>query len=1085
MRTRPISLVLLGGFRCCLPGGRPAQLKKRKARLLLAYLGCAPDKPVSREKLAALFWGDASDDHARQSLRQAIHALRQAWRGLPAEPLRVTGDTVTLQGSRVDVDVETFRRLAALNTTTALAGAAALYGGDLLDGMEADESPFDEWLATEREKLRALAVECLSKLLTHQLRNRQPRAAVATARRLLTIDASDERAHRALMRLFCDEGRYVAARRQYQACIDALARELDVRPSEETQALYRELLGNPRPRRVGHAEESDRRAGPRAIDPGDSMSLVGREGERAQLVDRLEQSAAGTGHAAFIQGEAGIGKSRLVEELIAEARRSKVRLLVGHAHESERILPFGPWVEAIDGAGLAADGSALADLPPSSIAVLSRLFPGLPGGSADEHAPGHYRRLFEALRVLLARTAAQRPLLVVLEDLQWADDMSLRLLAFLARRLGDLPVMIVGTAREEDLVATPNLRSVLEELDRLPRFRRLSLSPLSRSEICLLVRPFATAGPATAGLEEAAWSASEGNPFVAIETVRAIQDGTLHLETAGPRLANRVREAIHARLERLGPAATTAAETAAVIGRSFEFPLIAAVLSREHAEVAAAIDTLVRRRILRASGLYLEFSHDRIRDAIYTGLIPPRRAVLHAAIARALASLYATRLGPHFATLGMHAREAGLWRDAVWHFRNAAHEARRRFAFREAAEAVGEALTVLDYLEESPENLALAIDLRFEMRHALFALGELSASTVVLSEAETRARAIDDAGRLGWCHALTSIDHLMRGDLLSARPAWLAACAEASRSGDGRLTVATNLFGGMILCAAGEYRTAIEHLQRAAEILSVDSTRDFVGWAGSPIVMAHAYLAMCLGHLGEFEDGLAHGRQAVAIADERHQPASSVFARLALGGVHLVRGEIEAAASSLERAFDLADEWEVRALQPQVARDLGLCRALAGATAEGVRLVERALTEARSIRLHMPNLLNRLAQAYTVDGRLQQAAEVAPQALATARQHGQRGHEAWALLLLGEICARGGGPVTEARLRYGEAASLAQTLGMRPIVAHCHAGIGMLCQRSSRWAETDERFSTATAMYREMGMTYWLEKAKTEMRELR
>jgi tetratricopeptide (TPR) repeat protein len=625
------------------------------------------------------------------------------------------------------------------------------------------------------------------------------------------------------------------------------------------------------------------------------------------------------------------------------------------------------------------------------MAVLSRLFPGLPGGTADEHAPGHYRRLFEALRMLLARAAAEGPLLAVLEDLQWADDMSLRLLAFLARRLSDLPVMIVATVREEDLVATPNLRSVLEELDRLPRFRRLSLSPLSRSETCLLARSLASAGPAIAEVEETAWRASEGNPFVAIETVRAIQDGTLDLATAGPRLANRVREAILARLERLGPAATSVAETAAAIGRSFEFPLIASVLGGEHGEVVAAVDELVCRHILRTRGPYLEFSHDRIRDAIYTGLITPRRAVLHAAIGRALASLYANRLAPHFATLGMHAREAGLWRDAVCHFRNAGLEARQRFAFREAAEAIGEALAALDHLEDSPENLSLGIDLRLEIRHALFALGEVTASTMVLSEAETRARAIDDSGRLGWCHAFTSIDHLMRGDLPRARTTWQAAYAQASRSGEGRLAVASDLFGGMILCAAGEYRTAIEHLRRAAEILLVDATRDFAGWAGSPIVMAHAYLAMCLGHLGEFERGVAHGRQALAIAEERQQPAGSVFARLVLGGVHLVRGEIEAATSILQRA--------------------------------------------------------------------------------------------WALLLLGQICARGTDAVMEARLRYDEAALLAEMLGMRPIVAHCHLGLGKLYDRTDKREQAREHLATATTMYRQMGMTYWLQKAEAEMRE--
>src|SRR5262245_10998542 len=357
-----LSLSLLGGFQARLDLDPPLLLPA-KAQALLAYLAIRPGQTHPRDKLAALLWGATDEEHARSSLRHTLFDIRQTVRGVSPDPLVSDGKTVALRSDALDVDVLTLKRLIAEGTPAALEQVAALYQGDLLEGLSVDEPPYEEWLVAERERVRELVLEALARLLGYQSKSEPTERAIQTAIRLLSLDPLQEAAHRALMRLYARQGRRGAALRQYQICVDLFQRELGAEPETETKQLYQEILQRRptetvrRPYVVAPSRGSSQPL--RVQSPRRQTPLIGRENELGRLRQALRKLGPEQKSVFIVLGEAGIGKSRLVEEISGEALASGSRVLFGRCYESERILPFGPWVAALRAAQFASSADVL------------------------------------------------------------------------------------------------------------------------------------------------------------------------------------------------------------------------------------------------------------------------------------------------------------------------------------------------------------------------------------------------------------------------------------------------------------------------------------------------------------------------------------------------------------------------------------------------------------------------------------------------------------------------------------------------------------------------------------------------------
>jgi DNA-binding SARP family transcriptional activator len=1099
-----LTLTLLGGFRVRLNAGAPLALPTRKAQALLAYLAVPPGVAHPRDKLASLLWGSTVETTARTSLRQTLYALRKTLRGADPPPLRLEAATVALDPAAVTVDVDAFVQRTGETTPSALADAIALYEGDFLEGLTVQEAPFEDWLLRERERLREVALDALARLLTHQHAAGSIEAAIQTALRFLTLDPLQESVHRSLMQLYAETGRRGAALRQYQLCVATLLRELRTEPEAETKALYQEILrrrARPVPdiaRPAPDAAVGRGPARPAAPEPSGpwELPLVGRERDLARLQEGLEAALSGRGRLIVVIGEAGVGKSRLAAELVAAAtRRRQARVLIGRCYETEQILPFAPWVDALRTGQVLEDREFLDTLEPGWRAELGRLLPELPQAPDLSALPrsargGSARHLFEAINELLKRLARRQPLVVVLEDLHWADEMSLRFLAFLGRRLPAVPLLTVATVREEELATRALPRQTLDELDASGQLERVSVAPLSRADTAALVRALAPPRVPDVLLDtlaEQAWRTSEGNAFIVVEVMHALHEGATVSGAPDLPLPTRVRALVRHRLERLSERSRRLVAVAAVIGRQFEFALVQRAADLPERDAAEGVEELVRQRVLRGAGEGLEFSHDWIREIVADELSAPLRVTLHRHVAESLEEVYRQDLASHSLALGTHYRQGEVWDKAVAHLHAAGRQAATRSAHHEAVVCFEEGLTALKHLPASREALERNLDIRIDLRQTLFPLGRFADLRDHLHEAEHLAESLGDRPRLARISAYISNHARITGDLPRALLSGRRALALAEELADRRLAAEANLRLGQVHWSLGQYRDAVTFFVAAAE---PDATAAPAESPERPTELGLAELELYwivppLTELGRFGEALDAAGRALDFATRIDRAFPFAGALASIGLVYLYQGRLDEAIQSLTRGLDVCGRWEVPVHRPWLASTLGYAYALSGEASKGLALLQEAVDEAEKSG-HVASQAWRLAwlsEASLLAGRAGDGATWADRALEQARHRGERGHQAWALRAQAEVASAGKPPAREtAHEYYQEALALAGALEMRPLEARCHLGLAALHRTAGQRDQARAARDRAVKLLQSMGMDFWLARARASGR---
>jgi DNA-binding SARP family transcriptional activator len=1080
-----LDLTLLGGFGARVDT-RTLVLPSRKARALLAYLSVPPGRTHSRDKLAALLWGDTAEPQARNSLRQCLFGIRRVLGTYRVRALVVDGESVALDHAAVRVDVAAFHQLVTEGSLESLSRARSLYRGPFLDGLLLREPGFEDWLMAERRVLLDRAAQALARLIDRHVEAGAIDQAIQTGLDLLALDPLSEPAHCTVMRLHAALGQRGAALRQYQACTNVLRRELGVEPDAATQRLYREIL---RQSDAAPSPGSEWSVGSVTASPGRSSApLAGRAVE----VDRLHEAAAAArrsqGRVVVLLGEAGIGKSRLVEETLATTGAGGWRLIVGRSHETEQMLALGVWAGAFRAAGLTVRRDGLADLGAAYRAELARLLPDL--ADPDARAPqssGSELRLFEAVARWLERLAAASPLLVVLEDLHWADEASLRLAAFLARRLERRPVLTVLTARIEEIgVGAPMLGRVLDELSRERRITEITLGPLGRAATADLVRGLVARGIAEGDLDalgEQVWRISEGNPFIAVETVQARHEGMPLEPDAGVTLPTRVRAMLLGRVDRLGERSRSLLEVAAVIGRDFEFPLVQHAAGMDEAAAATGLEELVRRRLVHGVGERFDFTHDRIWEVVYAQLSAVRRRLLHTAVARAIESRHAADLAPRHAALGVHWTKGQVWDRAVTHLRAAGTQAASRGAYREAVALFEQALTALGRLPEDRDTGIQAIDLRIELRDWLMPLGEQDRLASYAREAEQLALRHADHHRLAVVIGHLAHHHWTMGEQDRAMDYANRMLALAERLGEPSLRIAGSFYLGEACHAVGDIRRAVEVLHENAALTGSRMVQRVAGPGLVPI-MSRVWSAFALCELGRFDEALRLVEEALPAVEALEHPYSLMRVHFGIGAVHAARGHLAQAVPALERAASLVERWDIALDRQGNASALGVAYMLSGRHEDGLPLLERSVE-----RLFPPRsssiLCRRLGEGYLLAGRHGDALEWATSALDHARRRGGRADEAWVLLLLGDIFA--GWPASdadEALARYESARARADELGMLPLLARCHLALGRWHRRAGDVTSARTALRLAVGLARSMDLGIWRAQAEAALAEL-
>jgi len=1071
-----LSLRLLGGWSAELRPGSALVLPGRKIQALLAYLALHAGRPQPRAKLTALLWGDHNERLAGQSLRTALYLIKRALGPHAGEILQVDGDAVALRAPWVEVDAAEFARLAAEGGAASLQRAVALYGGELLEGLEVESARFEDWLRPERERLYELAIESFGKLLAREIREGRDEAAVQTAVRLLGLEPAEEAVHRTLMRLYDRLGRRAAALRQYQLCVGVLRRELSSEPEAETTELYLDILqgraAEPVGARVAPVRAAAARRGQRpAASATAEVPLVGRAAEVRSLLAALESAQGGAGCLVVIAGEAGIGKTHLLAELPRVARQRGCRVLTGHCYQTEQVLPFRPFIEALRQGGIARETDALASLSSQASAELARLFPELSGtGPSSPTTPESRGALFEAICDLLGRMGGRQPLVLALEDIHWADEMTLRLLAFAARRLATRRVLLVATLREEDVEEAPGLGQVLSELAREPSVRRLALEALSAAETRELVAVLGQVpGDEERTAERAArvWQASRGNPLVVVETLREILDHVGPGAGEDPPVPVRVRELIEARLARLAEPVRQIVGVAAVAGEPVDFELLTRAGGMSERDTAEAVERLIRRRILQSAGERFEFSHERVRHVAYETLLVARRRALHRAVGEALEARHAGGSGEADDRLAHHFVQARLANPAVTYLARFAETARRRHALDEALRSLDQALGLVGELPE-PERDGRHLELLMQKAFVLANLIRYREVFDLLAPHRARVEALGDPQIAGPYFFRLGMACMQRGDRDQAGELAQRALEEGSRGGDlATVGMARYLLSLRCYWVGRDFAEGAAHARQAIELLERVGEAHYRGWA-------YYVLACHLLHLGDFEGAMEAAAQPEIIAERLGEPRLRRMGCLQ-GLICATLGDWEAGVRHCERTLERGAD---SLLGGATLCFLGFAYSQGGDSTRAVAALEEGVQAIRDlgIRWTEARFLSFLADAYLFKGDVELARESATRAHALAVETDYAWGVAWAERSLGRaLLAAGDLDPAEPHLRAARARF--EAVGGRFEVARTSFHLAELLHRAGRAEECRDALAAAREDFRALGAPRWEARA--------
>jgi DNA-binding SARP family transcriptional activator/predicted ATPase len=646
------------------------RLSGERVQNLLAYLVLHPRIPHRRELLADLLSPDASPERVRRNFSDTLYRLKKA---LSPEWLVIDAVTIALDSSpEFWVDGWEFERLAASEQEVDLHRAVELYTGDLLPEL------YDDWLVPEREFFRSQYLSALERLAALQESSGELRQALLSLRRLVSAEPLHEPAHQAYLRLLGRMQRYGEALAHYEYLRGLLRSELDTEPLAETRLIAQSI-------------ERERDLATVRTEIGERLPFVGRKTERAAVLTVIEAMLKGQGAILAIEGEAGIGKSRLLREIAASIRWRGATLYQGAASEIPSASPYSPLQEALAPLVNSPRGVQLESLlEDETLAALAPLNPVWKEKTAlfDMQPEGAVKRYYDALHIFGKTLAQLAPTVLIFDDLHWAGPALWKSLEVLAGSLVRSGALLVVTYRRPEIERNPGWE-VIQAWDRDGQLKTIPLLPLNVEEVAQLIGEAQPAEPA----EVHAWTG--GNPFYISEWL------------AAPGLNNLARQDTTAhRRATLSPTARFALESASVLGEAIPYRLWVEISGLPPLSLAGLSDELVSSHWLQPSAPGYAFAHHLIRSVIYDEIEASRRRALHERAASAYLSLEPDNLRAR----AFHLDQAGQLEDAARAYRLAGEQDLTRFAFREAQNALDRALTLMP-ATASIERLETAIAL--------------------------------------------------------------------------------------------------------------------------------------------------------------------------------------------------------------------------------------------------------------------------------------------------------------------------------------------------------------------------------------
>lgn len=938
--------------------GRLVHMDTRKALALLAYLVIS-DQSHTRDVLATLLWPDYDQTKARAAFRRTLSTLNK---GLDAGTLEIDRELVGIAlGSELWVDVTRFRSLLAKSRThlhssqmdcqdclALLEEAVELYEGDFMAGFTLrDSPPFDDWQYFEGETLRQELGEALQKVAQGLVSQSEYAGAIMHARRWLLMDPLREEAHRLLMQLYEWSGQRGAALRQYRECVRVLEQELGVPPLEETTQIYQAILENtlPKPTRqvpdaIDLEQEVKKIEGLDTQQAPSPPALVGRSSEWDSLI-RAYQSAHRDSCFCWIEGETGIGKTRLVLEFLDHARKEGAPIFQASCYAGEVDLAYGPLLAGFSALLNQSERvERLHQLPELWLGEASRLIPeistllGISPPSTTLEGPAAQVRYFEGLRqVLITLLTDTAPGILFLDDLHFADAATLGFLTYLTRRLKGTRLLILVTLPEDIFSSDAQLSQLYGEVGRMEERHHILLGRLTLDDLLDLIRTSPEKyGEIDEKIAGRLYQESEGLPLIAVEYLDVIVHWKEGLTDAPWRIPGGVRDILRARLVGMDETSEQLLSTASVIGRNFDFNTLREVSGRSDSETVSGLETLIKRGLIREVGddeaaeLLYDFVHEKLRALAYEETSLARRRLLHRRVAGALSSPSRGRweTGTSASLIAHHFKLAGQEAQAAEYFRLAGEQARSLHAH---LDAIGHFQAALASGYPHPAELHEAIG---DMRTLT---GEYTAA-ITSYETAAALSAMEDLPRLE--QKLGNVHHRL-GNWELAECHFQVTLDEIGKSGD--CAMRSRIFADWSRTAhyQGQTEKALAMAQKALQLAQE---------SGDIPAKAQAFniLGMLARTGGNHGQAIVYLNQSLEDARTLDDPRARIDALNNLALAHFDAGEATRAIELTKQALDLCAQQGDRHREAALLNNLADLLHAMGEAKESMEAVKKSLT---------------------------------------------------------------------------------------------------------------------------------------------
>ena len=833
--------------------------------------------------------------------------------------------------------------------------------------------------------------------------------------------------------------------------------------------------------------------------------FVGRDAEIELLRQALGRAGEGHGQVVAVVGEPGVGKSRLVWEF-THSHRSQGWLVLETASVSYgKETTYFPVIELlrsyfgieprdderkmrekVTGKLLSLDRA----LEPTLPVFLSLL--DVPVGDTEwtKLDPSQRRQqTLDALKRLLLRESQVQPVLLVVEDLHWIDSETQAWLDLLVESLPTVRLLLLVNYRPE----------YGHGWGSKTYYQQVRLDTLPMASAQELLEGLLGTGPGLADLRRLLIDRTQANPFFLEESVRAlVETRALMGERGAYRLAGPVHSLqlpataqaiLAARIDRLATADKRLLQAAAVVGKDVPFPLLEAIAEEPEEPLREGLTRLQAAELLYEARLFPEleytFKHALTHEVAYGGLLQDRRRTLHAGVLEAMERLYADRLDEHVERLAHHAVRGDVQEKAVPYLRQAGNKAASRSAPEDALRWFEQALAVLEGLPESSSMLEHAFDIRLELRPVLNLLGEPRRMLDRLRETKSLAERLNEDSRRGRVGALMTIAHSQLGELDEALASGIGALEIARRLGDLRLRILTTTYLELVHYYRGEYERVSELATDNLAALPAEWVYEYFGASAPASIYDRSWLVMSLAELGRFAEAAEDEAEGIRIAEQTQHAFSVSTAYRAAAALHLLKGDWARVRSPIERWVAVVRTGNVVLHAPWAIADSAWALAQLGEASEALNRLREAeqLLERQAAGGVVHNrgwAYHSLGRTCLLLGRLDEARSLGDRAVESSATY--PGFGAHALHLVGDVLTHPDRFDAQAgESYYRKALAFAEPRGMRPLVAHCHLGLGKLYHRTDKREQAREHFATATTMYREMGMAYWLEQAEAEL----